>query len=196
MWDERYKDEKYMYGTEPNDFLKEQGQRIPKGGHVLCIADGEGRNSTWLAEMGYHVTAIDSSQRGVEKAKRLAQDKNVIVQHICGDLSDTPLFEQKWDGIVSIFCHLPSALRERIHRQAVDSLNPKGVFLLEAYTPNQIPYGTGGPKDPDLLLKAQKAKSELLGLEFEILREVEREIHEGDGHNGLSHVTQILGVKS
>lgn len=195
MWNEKYKHDEYFYGKEPNDFLKEHFQTIPRGGRVLCLADGEGRNSVFLAQQGFQVTAADSSERGLEKARQLAEENGVAVKYVCQDLAETDLFEQKWDGIVSIFCHLPKALRQQVHKKAVASLNKNGVFLLEAYTPEQPKYGTGGPPIEDLLARAEDVKNELAGLEFEIGHEIEREVLEGQGHTGLSHVTQILAQK-
>ena len=56
-WDERYTREGWAFGTEPNDFLKEEAHRIPWGGRVLCLGEGEGRNAVYLASRGYLVVA-------------------------------------------------------------------------------------------------------------------------------------------
>ena len=113
MWDERFGSLEYIYGTEPNDFLASVASQIPQG-KVLCLADGEGRNGTYLASLGYEVFAIDQSIMGLEKAKKLAQEKQVQISTIHADLADFVIEPQAWDGIVSIFCHLPLDLRSQV----------------------------------------------------------------------------------
>lgn len=102
MWNERYSNSEFVYGTEANDFLKEQFQQIPAGGRVLCLAEGEGRNAVFLAEQGYQVTAIDLSDVGLNKALKLAGKKGVDIQTQVADLADYGFGNEQWDGIVSI----------------------------------------------------------------------------------------------
>jgi len=197
MWDERFSQPGYLYGTEPNDFLAEMAGEIPFG-RVLSLAEGEGRNSVHLAGLGYEVVGVDSSAVGLEKARQLAADRGVVIETVLADLADPDTFEiepASWEGIVSIFCHLPAELRRRIHRRVVEGLRPGGVFLLEAYTPRQLEYGTGGPRDPDRLMSLGELRSELQGLDFLHAREIEREIHEGALHDGLGHVVQVVARK-
>jgi SAM-dependent methyltransferase len=194
MWDERYSEEGYIYGTEPNDFLAENYQRIPKG-KVLCLADGEGRNSVFLAEQGYTVTAVDASSVGIEKGKRLAADRGVQVESIHADLAEFTIEPGCWQGVVSIFAHVPPPVRQRIHRQVVESLLPGGVLLLEAYTPKQLELGTGGPPVPELTMDLQRLEAELPGLNFELAQEMERDVVEGKYHTGRGAVVQLIAVK-
>lgn len=111
MWDERYSTEEYAYGTAPNEFLVKNAHHIPKG-KVLSLAEGEGRNAVFLAQQGYSVTAVDASLVGLNKARKLAEKKGVIVEFIHASLADYDLGEKQWDGIVSIFCPLPSTIRK------------------------------------------------------------------------------------
>jgi len=191
-WDERYAPAAYFYGTEPNDFLREQATAIPSGGTVVCLGEGEGRNAVYLAGLGYDVLALDQSAVGLEKAGRLAAAKGVQIQSLVANLDGYRLDAARWDGIVSIWCHLPSAIRSSIHRQVVLGLKPGGVFLLEAYTPRQIPNGTGGPKDVDLLPTLAELRRDLAGLEVLVGTEIDRVVQEGTGHNGLSAVVQMV----
>ena len=163
MWDERFSGLEYVYGTEPNDFLVAVASQIPQG-KVLCLADGEGRNGTYLASLGYEVVAVDGSMVGLKKAQKLAQEKQVKITTIHADLADFVIESQAWDGIVSIFCHLPTALRGKVYRQAVQGLKPNGTFVLEAFAPEQLPYHTGGPKNIDMLpaLSCEASKLHLL----------------------------------
>ncbi|MEJ2457472.1 MAG: class I SAM-dependent methyltransferase [Novosphingobium sp.] len=108
MWDERFSEPGYAYGTEPNDFLKERVADL-KRGRCLCLAEGQGRNAVWLAQQGFDVTAMDQSPAGLEKARELAESRGVTIATQVGDLVDFDLGEGVWDSIVSIFVHLPHA---------------------------------------------------------------------------------------
>jgi hypothetical protein len=193
-WDARYNSPSYAYGTEPNDFLSEVADRILKG-RVLCLAEGEGRNAVFLAGLGYSVIAVDGSRAGLNKAEVLAQARGVTISTVHADLTDFVIEPDSYTGIIAIYAHLPSPLRKNIHKAAVEGLCPGGVFILEAFTRAQLNYDTGGPKDQDLLMQLPVLRSELSGLEFEIAREVERNVTEGDYHKGLASVVQILGRK-
>ena len=62
MWNERYSDSEFAYGDQPNDFLAANvGQLV--AGTCLCLAEGQGRNAVWLAELGWDVTGVDFSLR-------------------------------------------------------------------------------------------------------------------------------------
>lgn len=194
-WDERYSGEGYYYGTDPNAFLAEVADRIPPG-PVLCLGDGEGRNGVYLAGLGHDVTSVDSSAVGLAKAERLAQARRLALSTVHAELEDYVIAEGAWAGIVSIFCHLPSALRARVHAGAVRGLRPGGVFVLEAYTPAQPALGTGGPLDMDLLVSPEALARELAGLDLERCVELRRAVMEGRMHRGDAAVVQCVGVRS
>ncbi len=194
MWDKRYGNESYFYGTEPNGFLREHFADIPKG-PVLCLADGEGRNSVFLAEQGYEVTAVDQSAAGIEKGRKLAQARGVSVDYIQADLADFDIGTQKWAGVVSIFCHLPPPLRTAVHAGVAAGLRPGGVFFLEGYRPDQMKNGTGGPPVAELMHTREQLLADLPDLEFRHLQEVDRNIVEGTGHSGTGAVVQAIAVK-
>ena len=194
MWNERYSSDRYAYGMEANDFLVSMIDRLP-GGKILCLAEGEGRNAVWLAEQGNEVTAVDASDIGLQKADRLAQARGVEITSIHADLADYDIGTQQWDAIISIFCHLPPALRQDVHRRCVAGLRDNGMILLEAYTPSQLEYKTGGPPVAEMMMDMRSLRSELNGLEFLHLQECVREIHEGEFHNGPGAVVQALARK-
>jgi SAM-dependent methyltransferase len=196
MWDERYGCEEYVYGTRPNDFLREMATMLPKGGRVLCLCEGEGRNAVWLASHGFRVTGIDASAVGLAKAARLAAEAGVEIETLHLDLAQADLGEACWDGIVSIFCHLPPALRGQIHSQVVRALKPGGLFLLEAYTVRQLEYGTGGPPTAELMMDLVSLGRELTGLTIEHGVEMVRDICEGRFHTGPGAVVQFIARKS
>ena len=194
MWDERYSQPGFAYGTEPNAFLAAAAGRIPAG-PVLSLGEGEGRNAAYLAGLGHRVVAVDQSAVGLAKARRLAADRNLSVETVCADLDGYPIEPGAWAGIVSIFCHLPRRVRVPLHAAILRGLRPGGVLVLEAYTPNQLARNTGGPRDPDMLLSLADLREELAGLEFVHARELDREVREGAYHTGVASVVQVIGVR-
>jgi len=163
---------------------------------VLCLAEGEGRNAVFLASLGFKVTAVDGSSVGLNKMENLAKMKGVPVDSIVSDLGDYQIEPEKWDGIVSIWCHLPKDLRQKLHRTIATGLRPGGVLILESYHPRQLEFKTGGPADPSLMMTLRDLHEELTGLEFVVAHEIEREIQEGKGHSGKSAVTQVICRKA
>lgn len=193
MWDQEYDTEKYVYGTLPNDFLKERYTAIPKG-NVLLLAEGEGRNAVFLAKHGYSVVAVDISSVGLEKAKNLAAKNKVNIEVICEDLETFDLGEKKWDGIVSISCHLPPELRQHLYKRIERALKPSGVFFLEGYRPEQLKYKTGGPPLAEMMTSKETLVKELPNLVFNHLQEVDRDVNEGVNHHGMGAVIQAIGT--
>ena len=194
MWDERYSAEEYAYGTTPNEFLVENFIHIPKG-RVLSLAEGEGRNAVFLAKQGYSVTAVDASLVGLNKARKLAEENGVVVEFIHADLAEYDLGEDKWDGIVSIFIPLPSSLRKELYKKVIAGLKQNGVFLLEAYTPDQLNHGTGGGNSVDVMQTKESLRLELASLKFKHLIELERDVTEGVFHTGIGSVVQAIATK-
>lgn len=190
FWNHRYGLPGWAYGTEPNDFLRECAPLLE--GPVLCLGEGEGRNAVFLAQRGLEVTALDLSPKALEKAQQLAAERGVRLTTLEADLADFDLGEKRWGAIISIWCHLPPWLRERVHRGVARALRPGGRFVLEAYTPAQLAFDTGGPKSADLLSEAGALRADLSELELERFEEKEREVHEGDWHRGKSAVVQIM----
>jgi 2-polyprenyl-3-methyl-5-hydroxy-6-metoxy-1,4-benzoquinol methylase len=194
MWNKRYDRKDYAYGTNANDFLVAMSNKLPTG-KILCLAEGEGRNAVWLAEQGNEVIAVDASDIGLQKAHQLAKSRGVKITTVHADLADYDIGTQQWDVIISIFCHLPPDLRQDVHRRCVKGLRDKGMLLLEAYTPLQLAYKTGGPPVAEMMMDVQSLSSELIGLEFLHLQECVREIHEGVFHNGKGAVVQVLAKR-
>ena len=193
-WDERYSEAGFAYGTEPNDFLVSVVERISMG-TVLSLAEGEGRNAVYLASLGFQVTGVDGSKVGLEKARELAQERGVTIRTVHADLGGYEIGQEKWDGIISCYCHLPSAIRIPLHRSIVQGLKPGGVFVLEAFSKEQLAHDTGGPNSLDMLMSLDELKLELAGLEFIHAVEMERDVKEGRGHTGLAAVLQLLARK-
>ena len=195
MWDKRYSDKNFFYGTEPNDFLRWNVANFPAGGKILMLAEGEGRNAIFLAKHGFNVTAVDWSEVGLKKLVNWAEKEGVTVETICSDVNQFDFGTNAWDGIVSIWFHLASRDRPAIYTRCVKALKSRGVFLLEAYTTKQIKFKTGGPSDPDMLPNLQELNNHLSQLQIMSAADLERDIQEGEGHRGRSAVVQFLGQK-
>ena len=194
FWDSRYSTEGYIYGVEPNEFLAAHVGEIPPG-PVLCLADGEGRNGVFIAGRAHDVTSVDQSAVALEKAKQLAPSRRVELTTQVADLSDYEIAPGTWAGVVAIFMHLPPELRRSVLARVEVGLKSGGVFLLECYTPAQVGRGTGGPSDPLMCPTLAELRAELPGLNFEIGRELERNVVEGAGHSGFASVVQVLARK-
>ena len=195
-WEAKYgADTEYVYGTKPNDFLRESVAGMAPGS-ALCLADGEGRNGVYLAELGHTVTSVDLTNAGMAKAARLASDRGVELTTVVADLADYDLGESKWDLIVSIFAHLPPPIRAGVHAAIAKSLKPGGRLILEAYTPDQVGRGTGGPPVPELTMTADGLRNELIGLPIDSCIEKVRSVVEGPGHTGDGAVVQLIATKS
>ena len=194
-WDDRYAASDYLFGTAPNDFLKTVAHQLAPNSQILCLADGEGRNGVYLAAQGHTVTAVDQSRVGLEKAKKLAQQKQVSVETIKADLAEYDLGVESWDCIVSIFFHIPSEVRANIYPRIIAALKPGGILILESYTPNQLNHKTGGPPTSDLMLTKDQLTQYFSEMNLEHLQELEREVIEGTGHTGLASVVQLLALR-
>ncbi|MCZ8537861.1 class I SAM-dependent methyltransferase [Paenisporosarcina quisquiliarum] len=194
-WNERFQDAKYVYGTEPNEFLRDMQKKLQLSGDALTIAEGEGRNAVFIAEQGLNVTAWDYAESGLEKTKKLGETKGVTVKTELVDLNEAQWVTNQWDEIVCIFGHFPKELRNKTLRGVKEAVKPGGYFITEVYSHYQIPYKSGGPQKLDLLYSPEEflqTFSDWRTVHF-FMGEVVR--HEGELHNGLSHVIQFVGQK-
>lgn len=193
-WDERYSESGYANGTAPNAFLASVVDRIPPG-KILSLAEGEGRNAVYLASLGYEVTGVNGSVVGLGKAQELAAARGVHITTIQADLGAFEIEQGQWDGIIACYCHLPSAIRIPLHHAVMRGLKPGGVFVLEAFSKEQLGYNTGGPKSLDMLMSLSELQQELSGLEIIQAVQLERDVREGRSHTGIAAVVQILALK-
>lgn len=195
MWNERFSEEDYAYGMEANDFLKTQLSKLPENSKVLCIADGQGRNSLFLAKNNMLPTAVDFSEVGIQTIQKIAKDNNVTIETFCEDLNTFEMGIEKWDAIVSIFAHLPLSIREHVHHKIEKALKKNGLLILEGYAPEQLNYNTGGPKNLEMLFTIEQIEKDFSTLRPILLQKITRDIHEGKYHNGTSVVIQFVGRK-
>jgi 2-polyprenyl-3-methyl-5-hydroxy-6-metoxy-1,4-benzoquinol methylase len=195
QWNNRFAAEHYVYGTEPNVFLNEMQKRLKLSGEVLTIAEGEGRNAVFLAEQGMNVTAWDYAESGLTKIKKLAEERGVTVQTELVDLNEAEWGQNQWDEVVCIFGHFPAELRKKTLQGVKGAVKPGGYFITEVYSRYQLPYNSGGPKDLGFLYTPEEFL--LTFNDWRIVHFFMGEVvrHEGEFHNGLSHVIQFVGQK-
>jgi 2-polyprenyl-3-methyl-5-hydroxy-6-metoxy-1,4-benzoquinol methylase len=197
FWNERFDQEEFIFGKEPNEYLVEKARQYLKVNYkVLCIADGEGRNGVWLAKQGMHVVGFDASDIALAKAKKFAQENHVQVDY---SFSDTDSFDwqvNEYDAVVGIFIQFADpAMRERIFRQTYQTLKPGGIFILQGYTPKQLEYKTGGPSLIEHLYTEDLIRD--LAKDFTILEltSYEKELSEGPRHTGMSAILGLVARK-
>ncbi len=192
-WNSRFEGDEYLFGTEPNVWLEQHAGVWPQGGRVLCVADGEGRNSVWLARQGLVVDAFDIAEVGVAKARRLAQRHGVTVNFSVADCETYAWPQGTCDGVAAIFVQFADpAARQRLFARMVASLKPGGTLLLQGYTPKQLEYGTGGPPHASHLYTPQMLREAFAGLQIVELREYEAEMAEGNRHRGRSALIGLV----
>lgn len=194
-WDIRYQDSEYFYGESANDFLRLCLPHLKASDRLVSLGEGEGRNALALLEAGILVDAIDGSEVAKNKAQSLCAKYGEKLAYYHLDLENWQPEEASYDAALLIWCHLPTVLRQQVHSKVVSSLKPGGLVIFEAYRPEQINFGTGGPKNLDMLMTAAALKREFSGLEPIVLQETTREVHEGKGHFGMSATIQLLARK-
>lgn len=191
FWDQHYAAPGYKYGTQPNRYLVEHAHLFAPGSRVLLPGDGEGRNSVWLAQQGHHPHAVDSSAVGLTKAQTLATERGVHIDTTQADLAHWVPEPETYDAVVLVYLHLPEHLRTQVLRHLAQALKPGGLWLAEAFHPQQLRYTSGGPKDLSMLYTPELLATDTdVWLAHEHLWHGNTELDEGPGHQGLAHVTR------
>ena len=194
FWNARYSEEGFAYGQTPNEFFKEQIDKLPVG-KILFPCEGEGRNAAYAAALGWEVEAFDISEVGKQKAIDLAASFNAKINYEICNVADANFEDNTFDAIVLIYSHLPETLRMELHGKIKNWLKPDGVVILEAYNPLQLNNNSGGPKDLDMLYSIETLMSDFHGIHFEILEEKQVELNEGKYHIGIADVVRFVGRK-
>ncbi len=195
-WDQRFNSVSgFMYGEAPNAWIASQFPRLPQGAAVLAVADGEGRNSVWLAQQGYRVSNWDYSSVGLSKTQALAARAQVVVETRQVDLIRDDLPEQQFDALVSSFFHLPQSAQVSSWQRLLSLLKPGGLLLVQVFDESQLPLSSGGPKSLDLLYRLDTWQALLSNWQVDVCAVETVSLDEGSHHQGLAHVINIKAVK-
>jgi 2-polyprenyl-3-methyl-5-hydroxy-6-metoxy-1,4-benzoquinol methylase len=198
-WNERYANEEFAYGEQPNTYLKEQLEQLPVG-KILFPAEGEGRNAVFAATLGWDVSAFDISTEGQKKAVQLAEKNQVTINYQVGELERLNYQEEQFDVIALIYAHFPATIKSQLHKALDKCLRKGGMIIFEAFSKRHLHYlaineKVGGPKDIESLFSVDEIKADFHNYDFLELKETEVSLSEGLYHNGLGSVIRFVGQK-
>ncbi|KAK2621015.1 class I SAM-dependent methyltransferase [Leptospira interrogans] len=198
-WNERYNKEEFAFGEQPNEYLKEQLEKL-KIGTILFPAEGEGRNAVFAAKLGWNVSAFDISIEGKKKAFRLAEANQVKIDYQVGELQTLDYHSEQFDAIALIYAHFPAEIKSYYHKTLSQYLRKDGLVILEAFSKKHIHYvlkneKVGGPRELEMLFSIDEIKSDFENYEIIELEEKEIELKEGLFHNGNGSVIRFVGRK-
>ncbi|MBV8744544.1 MAG: class I SAM-dependent methyltransferase [Xanthobacteraceae bacterium] len=195
-WEARFSAPDFVFGTEPNEFLRSQAHLLPHSGKALAVADGEGRNGVWLAQQGLNVLAIDFSPAAQGKARSLAQKRNVSLRIECVDVIAWDYPESEFDVVAAIFIQFANPTeRQRIFAGIRRALKPGGLLLMQGYRPEQLNYKTGGPSAVENLYTEAMLAQEFADFADLTIRVHDSMHHEGTGHAGMAALIDLVGRK-
>jgi len=198
-WNDRYSADEYAYGEQPNNFLRQELEKL-KPGTILFPAEGEGRNAVFAAKLGWNVSAFDISSEGKNKALRLAETHKVAIDYEVGELEKLNYPFEQFDAIALIYAHFPADIKSRYHKTLDKYLRKNGIIIFEAFSKKHIDYiakneKVGGPKEVAMLFSIDELKSDFGNYEIIVLEEKEIELSEGMFHNGRGSVIRFVGRK-
>lgn len=198
-WEERYKQDEFAYGINPNNYLKFQLEKLQPG-EILFAAEGEGRNAVFAASQGWKVSAFDISTEGKRKAMLLADANQVEIDYQIGFLPDLGYPDECFDAIALIYAHFPADIKSAYHQILSKLLRKGGYVIFEAFSKNHLNYlaknkDVGGPTDLGMLFSIDEIKDDFVDFEILELAEVEVQLNEGLYHNGIGSVVRLLGRK-
>ena len=198
-WNERYSKKEFAYGTAPNDYFKEQLDKLQPG-TILCAADGEGRNGVYAARQGWKVAAFDISIEAKKKALRLAEANQVTIDYQVGELPILQYKPEQFDALALIFAHFPASIKSGYHKRLHNFLRIGGVVIFEAFSKNHLQYNSnnekvGGPKEIDMLFSIEEITGDFPGYDIIELAEKAVYLNEGPFHSGVGSVIRFTGRK-
>ncbi|TPG34084.1 class I SAM-dependent methyltransferase [Flavobacterium pectinovorum] len=198
-WNDRYSNEEFAYGEEPNNYFKEQIEKLNTG-TILFPAEGEGRNAVYAAKLGWTVSAFDISEEGKNKALKLAEASNVAIDYQVGELETLNYHTEQFDAIALIYAHFPAEIKSAIHKTLETYLRKDGIIIFEAFSKKHLEYlaindKVGGPKDIESLFSIEEIQADFPNYEIIELQEKEIELNEGVFHNAKGSVIRFIGRK-
>lgn len=193
FWDDKFNKPEYIYGKEPNKYLKESLDNISPG-KLLLPGEGEGRNAVYAAKTFWEVDAFDYSDVAQEKALKLAKENDVEINYQILAAED---FEpkKKYDAIALIYLHLPAEIRTAFHKKIMQALNPGGKLICEFFEKSQINFDSGGPKNIDMLYDIETLEGDFNSLKIDIISKVRSELNEGPLHQGEARLLRMIATK-
>lgn len=199
FWNQRFSQEEYVYGTEPNEYLKEKLSLLP-GGDILLPAEGEGRNAVFAAKTGWKVTAFDQSSEGKKKALLLADKHNVSIDYRVHDVEDAEFASESFDVVALIYTHFPESNRHSYHRKLCSYIKKGGMLILEGFSKAHVAFQAvnpkaGGPVDVSLLYDVEALRQDFDEIDIQEACQTETILHEGENHKGRASVVRITGIK-
>ncbi len=195
-WEGRFAVPEYIFGTAPNGFLAAQRHLLPPRGKALAFADGEGRNGVWLAEQGLDVLSLDWSPNAQKKARALAASRGVVIRTELADVADWTFPDSEFDVIAVIFTQFATPDERAVQFAGLrNALKPGGLLLMQGYRPEQLAYGTGGPKQADHMYTRALLDSAFAGFAELHIHEHDSEMAEGTAHGGMSALIDLVGRK-
>lgn len=200
MWNLRYAEKEYAYGTKPNDFLKESLGKLKLQGKILCAAEGEGRNAVYAAKLGLKPIAFDTSIEGKKKALQLASKEQVAIDYVIGELPDLGFRSKEFDAAALIYAHFPPSILSSYHQTIGNLVKPGGIIILEGFSKAHLKYrennpSVGGPNQAEFLFSKESILKDFSAFEPLLLEEQEIELNEGVFHQGTGSVIRFIGKK-
>jgi SAM-dependent methyltransferase len=194
FWDHRFSVEEYIYGTEPNEFFREQVDKISPG-KILLLGEGEGRNAVYAAKNGWSVDAVDYSNVAKAKALELAKKASVSIKYHVHQIQNFSPVKNYYDAAAIIFFHVNSLERKNLHRRIIESLSNNGMVIFEVFEKEQLGKTSGGPQNLEMLYSLDEIESDFSKLETMILQKVTINLSEGNKHSGEASVIRYVGKK-
>ncbi|MBN2825479.1 MAG: class I SAM-dependent methyltransferase [Campylobacterales bacterium] len=185
-------EEEYLYGTQPNAYIQEKSHLLKPNSHILCLAEGEGRNALHLASLGHRISSIDASDIALQKQKKLLEAHGYTIDALHQDLSHWQPQPNYFDAIATSFMHLPKPLLAQVLTHSITTLKPDALFMGEFFSLQQLQYNSGGPKDSQKLYAIEDFVHHQEGIEFIELKEEIVHLSEGSGHQGEASVIRVL----
>lgn len=195
FWNERFGAHEFVYGPYPNAFFKQEIDKLQPG-KLLLPAEGEGRNALYALQHGWDVTAFDYSTTAIQKATEKAQSAGFKLTYDEKDVTQANYVANSFHAIGLIYFHLPVAQRSAFHAKVCNWLVVGGTVILEAFTPKQLAFASGGPKDETMLYTEEMLQKDFSTLKILSLATVETDLQEGDFHKGRASVVRLVATKA
>lgn len=194
FWNNRFDDKDFAYGTKPNDFLKEELEKLPSG-NILFVCEGEGRNAVFAAKQNWSVESFDLSEEGKRKASLLAKQNNVSINYQIANASKIEYSENSFHVVALIYAHFPDTIRKSVHEKIVRWLKPGGLVILEAFNLNQLNNTSRGPKNLSMLYSKEIMAVDFKELIIQQLYTETIELNEGKYRTGKAEIIRFIGKK-